>query len=176
MPEYLDAFLAGKDICIFTYGQTATGGSYSVIGTKDQPGVLPRFLTDLFDRLQNLSEVQQNSVQISFYELYSNKVYDLSKGDSEALKLVADENGRVSPIGAKITSVLSYEDAIEHFEVSMKNRRGCSASTMNMLADKSNLVYCIDFLMRLAKPTNASSSLSEDKRGFQNLEESRKKS
>ncbi|XP_023227766.1 kinesin-like protein KIN-14I [Centruroides sculpturatus] len=44
----LDHALEGYNICLFAYGQTGSGKSYSMMGTAENPGIIPRFCKQLF--------------------------------------------------------------------------------------------------------------------------------
>jgi kinesin family protein C1 len=33
--------LDGQKVCIFAYGQTGSGKTYTMLGTPDEPGVIP---------------------------------------------------------------------------------------------------------------------------------------
>lgn len=49
-----------------------------MMGTVDEPGIIPKLCSDLFFRIE--SDIQSNSlykVEVSFMEIYNEKVYDL---------------------------------------------------------------------------------------------------
>ncbi len=46
--EFLDHNFEGYHTCIFAYGQTGSGKSYTMMGTAEQPGLIPRTCEDLF--------------------------------------------------------------------------------------------------------------------------------
>ena len=43
----------GFHCSLFTYGQTGSGKTYTITGPQDDPGIVPRLVTDLFERLEN---------------------------------------------------------------------------------------------------------------------------
>lgn len=45
---------AGYNACIFAYGQTGSGKSYTMMGTPDQPGIIPRVCDDVRNLSQRL--------------------------------------------------------------------------------------------------------------------------
>ena len=50
------------------------------MGTAMEPGVIPRFYTELFVRLRELSEtklISASSVEIAFFEIYNERIHDL---------------------------------------------------------------------------------------------------
>ncbi|GIL83858.1 hypothetical protein Vretifemale_12589 [Volvox reticuliferus] len=57
------------------YGASGTGKSYTMQGTAEQPGMIPRTLQRLFQMLTERG--LEHQVQLSYYEVYGNKVTDL---------------------------------------------------------------------------------------------------
>lgn len=41
----------GYNICIFAYGQTGAGKSYTMMGSRSDPGLIPRLCNELFSRI-----------------------------------------------------------------------------------------------------------------------------
>ncbi|PIO72920.1 kinesin motor domain protein [Teladorsagia circumcincta] len=60
----LENAFAGYNACIFAYGQTGSGKSYSMMGTSDQPGIIPRLCNEY-------------KVEVSYMEIYNERVRDL---------------------------------------------------------------------------------------------------
>ncbi|TLD04337.1 uncharacterized protein PgNI_11976 [Pyricularia grisea] len=58
--EFLDHNFKGYHTCIFAYGQTGSGKSYTIMGTPDQPGLIPRTCEDLFQRIEEAQEESPN--------------------------------------------------------------------------------------------------------------------
>ncbi|KKO96998.1 kinesin family member 1/13/14 [Trichoderma harzianum] len=78
--EFLDHNFEGYHTCIFAYGQTGSGKSYTMMGTPDNPGLIPRTCEDLFERIDAAhnddSSVAYN-VRVSYFEVYNEHVRDL---------------------------------------------------------------------------------------------------
>uniref|UniRef100_A0A8C7ME69 Kinesin family member 13B n=1 Tax=Oncorhynchus kisutch TaxID=8019 RepID=A0A8C7ME69_ONCKI len=86
----LDNAFLGYNACIFAYGQTGSGKSYTMMGSSEQPGLIPRLCSSLFDRtLQDQREGESFTVEVSFMEIYNEKVRDLldPKGSRQALRV-----------------------------------------------------------------------------------------
>uniref|UniRef100_A0A8C9M9V6 Kinesin family member C2 n=1 Tax=Panthera tigris altaica TaxID=74533 RepID=A0A8C9M9V6_PANTA len=66
--------LQGYSVCIFTYGQTGTGKTYSMEGPPEDPGIAPRALQSLF---QEMGTEGQHRVTLSMVEIYNEAVRDL---------------------------------------------------------------------------------------------------
>jgi len=78
--EFLDHNFEGYHTCIFAYGQTGSGKSYTMMGTPDQPGLIPRTCEDLFQRIEQAQEETPNisyHVRASYFEVYNEHVRDL---------------------------------------------------------------------------------------------------
>ncbi|KAI3557531.1 kinesin motor domain-containing protein [Colletotrichum abscissum] len=78
--EFLDHNFEGYHTCIFAYGQTGSGKSYTMMGTPDQPGLIPRTCEDLFERIESAQNETPNisyNVRVSYFEVYNEHVRDL---------------------------------------------------------------------------------------------------
>ena len=76
--EFLDHNFEGYHTCIFAYGQTGSGKSYTMMGTPDQPGLIPRTCEDLFQRIESTNSPQVSyTVRVSYFEVYNEHVRDL---------------------------------------------------------------------------------------------------
>ncbi|KAF6779295.1 hypothetical protein AHF37_01350 [Paragonimus kellicotti] len=86
----LQRALEGYNACLFAYGMTSSGKTYSITGPARNPGIIPRLVDDLFRRISE-REVQQSfifqaalqsseakySVELSYFEIYNERIRDL---------------------------------------------------------------------------------------------------
>ncbi|KAI1284497.1 kinesin motor domain-containing protein [Xylaria sp. FL0933] len=78
--DFLDHNFEGYHTCIFAYGQTGSGKSYTMMGTPEQPGLIPRTCEDLFQRIEAAQNETPNisyHVRVSYFEVYNEHVRDL---------------------------------------------------------------------------------------------------
>ncbi|KAI0426174.1 kinesin motor domain-containing protein [Xylaria sp. FL1042] len=78
--DFLDHNFEGYHTCIFAYGQTGSGKSYTMMGTQEQPGLIPRTCEDLFQRIEAAQNETPNisyHVRVSYFEVYNEHVRDL---------------------------------------------------------------------------------------------------
>ncbi|XP_003368409.1 conserved hypothetical protein, partial [Trichinella spiralis] len=89
--DLLDDVFMGYNACIFAYGQTevlrkyfkrtiyiiGSGKSYTMMGTKEQPGLIPRLCIELFRRIDEHRQDVTFKVEVSYFEIYNEKVRDL---------------------------------------------------------------------------------------------------
>ncbi|EHH28386.1 Kinesin-like protein GAKIN, partial [Macaca mulatta] len=134
----------GYNACIFAYGQTS-GKSYTMMGTADQPGLIPRLCSGLFERTQKEENEEQSfKVEVSYMEIYNEKVRDLldPKGSRQTLKV--REHSVLGPYvdGLSKLAVTSYKD-IESLMSEGNKSRTVAATNMNEESSRSHAVFKI---------------------------------
>ncbi|XP_030624683.1 kinesin-like protein KIF13B isoform X2 [Chanos chanos] len=135
----------GYNACIFAYGQTGSGKSYTMMGSVDQPGLIPRLCSSLFERtIQHQREEESFTVEVSYMEIYNEKVRDLldPKGSRQALRV--REHKVLGPYvdGLSRLAVASYKD-IESLMSEGNKSRTVAATNMNEESSRSHAVFNI---------------------------------
>uniref|UniRef100_A0AAR2IZK1 Kinesin family member 13Bb n=1 Tax=Pygocentrus nattereri TaxID=42514 RepID=A0AAR2IZK1_PYGNA len=135
----------GYNACIFAYGQTGSGKSYTMMGSVDQPGLIPRLCSSLFERtVQQQREEESFTVEVSYMEIYNEKVRDLldPKGSRQALRV--REHKVLGPYvdGLSRLAVASYKD-IESLMSEGNKSRTVAATNMNEESSRSHAVFNI---------------------------------
>ncbi|CAK7339648.1 unnamed protein product [Dovyalis caffra] len=69
--------LDGYNVCIFAYGQTGTGKTFTMEGTEQNRGVNYRTLEKLFEIANERSETFTYSISVSALEVYNEHIRDL---------------------------------------------------------------------------------------------------
>lgn len=68
----------GYNCCLFAYGQTGAGKSYSMVGYKPNVGIVPIACEQIFKKIQENDNQNLNyEVTVSMCEIYMEKVQDL---------------------------------------------------------------------------------------------------
>ncbi|WJX80128.1 hypothetical protein P8452_63167 [Trifolium repens] len=79
--------LDGYNVCIFAYGQTGTGKTFTMEGTPEHRGVNYRTLEELFQISEDRQGMMKYELHVSMLEVYNEKIKDLLAGNpSEATK------------------------------------------------------------------------------------------
>ena len=73
----VDVALGGANATVFAYGQTGSGKTYTMIGTAEQPGVVPRAIDRIYEFLAASPEGTEWRVALTFVELYNDGFRDL---------------------------------------------------------------------------------------------------
>lgn len=69
--------LDGYNVCIFAYGQTGTGKTFTMEGIEQNRGVNYRTLEELFRVSKERSETFSYDISVSVLEVYNEQIRDL---------------------------------------------------------------------------------------------------
>ncbi|VDO95932.1 unnamed protein product [Heligmosomoides polygyrus] len=142
----LENAFAGYNACIFAYGQTGSGKSYSMMGTAEQPGIIPRLCNEVFRRIRETTcESLEYKVEVSYMEIYNERVRDLldpKKSNKHHLKV--REHKILGPLvdGLSVLAVDSFEQIASLIEEGNKSRT-VAATNMNAESSRSHAVFNI---------------------------------
>ncbi|KAL8429618.1 hypothetical protein ACSSS7_006457 [Eimeria intestinalis] len=76
--DVLNNSFEGYNACLFAYGQTGAGKSYSMVGYGANKGIIVRACEEIFQRIeQNTDPSVRAEVQVSMLEIYNEQVQDL---------------------------------------------------------------------------------------------------
>ncbi|XP_078585443.1 kinesin-like protein KIF13A isoform X7 [Branchiostoma floridae x Branchiostoma japonicum] len=143
--DILENAFQGYNACIFAYGQTGSGKSYTMMGTADNGGLIPRLCISLFESIMSKSnEILSFKVEVSYMEIYNEKVRDLLDPGTTKHNLKVREHKILGPYvdGLQILAVTKYED-IEKLMNEGNKSRTVAATSMNEESSRSHAVFNI---------------------------------
>ncbi|OWF53130.1 kinesin-like protein KIF16B isoform X2 [Mizuhopecten yessoensis] len=136
----------GYNACVFAYGQTGSGKSYSMMGSHDDPGLIPRICQELFSRMTD--EDTSYKAEVSYLEIYNEKVRDLLKQSSanKLHSLRVREHPKLGPYVQDLSkhTVDDYED-IKGLMDRGNSIRTTAATNMNDTSSRSHAIFTIVF-------------------------------
>uniref|UniRef100_A0A8D2N0Y0 Kinesin family member C3 n=1 Tax=Zonotrichia albicollis TaxID=44394 RepID=A0A8D2N0Y0_ZONAL len=109
----------GYNVCIFAYGQTGAGKTYTMEGTAANPGINQRALQLLFSEVRGKAADWDYTITVSAAEIYNEALRDLlGKEPQEKLeiKLCPDGSGQLYVPGLTEFRVQSVEDINKVFD------------------------------------------------------------
>ncbi|CAF1686450.1 unnamed protein product, partial [Adineta ricciae] len=160
--EMLEHSFEGYNVCIFAYGQTGAGKSYTMMGRNEpgEQGIIPRLCGELFQRIVSSTPVSSSSriqpqytVEVSYMEIYCERVRDLlSPKKSQTTSVGGAHNLRVrehpimGPYVEDLSRLLvtSYDDISRLIDEGNKART-VAATNMNETSSRSHAVFTILF-------------------------------
>ncbi|XP_076244212.1 kinesin family member unc-104 isoform X7 [Calliopsis andreniformis] len=146
--EMLEHAFEGYNVCIFAYGQTGAGKSYTMMGKQEegQEGIIPQICKDLFRKIsRNSNESLKYSVEVSYMEIYCERVRDLLNPKNKG-NLRVREHPLLGPYVEDLSklAVMSYQDIHDLIDEGNKART-VAATNMNETSSRSHAVFTIFF-------------------------------
>ncbi|KAJ7306364.1 hypothetical protein JRQ81_009708 [Phrynocephalus forsythii] len=138
----------GYNVCIFAYGQTGAGKSYTMMGKQEenQAGIIPQLCEELFEKINdNSNEEMSYSVEVSYMEIYCERVRDLLNPKNKG-NLRVREHPLLGP----------YVEDLSKLAVTST----VAATNMNETSSRSHAVFTIVFTQ---KKHDAETDLSTEK-------------
>ncbi|GME66584.1 unnamed protein product [[Candida] boidinii] len=151
--EMLNNTISGYNSCIMAYGQTGSGKTYTMSGSKEEPGLIPLVIDNLFDKLNFISK--QNvlikfTIKVSFFEIYQESSYDLLTNSTSSMsdkKLRIRENSDRIPFVENLREfeVASFEEMMSLINKGNKNRT-TAATNLNLNSSRSHSILTIKLI------------------------------
>lgn len=139
--------LDGYNVCIFAYGQTGAGKTFTMEGTKNDPGLNQRALKHLF----NCSDKMRDwnfTILVNFVEIYNEMLRDLLVVEpTTKLNIKQNKDGSHYVPGLTHVQVKNVDDVNEVFSLGRMNRTTASTD-MNERSSRSHSVLTILVLGR----------------------------
>uniref|UniRef100_K3WWC5 Kinesin-like protein n=1 Tax=Globisporangium ultimum (strain ATCC 200006 / CBS 805.95 / DAOM BR144) TaxID=431595 RepID=K3WWC5_GLOUD len=146
----IHAAFEGKSGLVFAYGVTNSGKTYTISGTDDKPGVLPRALKYAIQEMTRRKENEAQPVThvtASYLEIYNENVYDLlaapAKRKRRALRL-QDCDGKIQVKGMLEKPINSIKDGEDILATGTKNKQ-VAETNCNTDSSRSHCVFTLHF-------------------------------
>lgn len=170
-PMLRDA-LEGYNGCVLAMGQTGTGKSYTLSGTGDSPGILPRFLEALFANVspsggQGDEERDYVTAWVSYCEVNGEELRDLltPSGDPPTGLKVLDH----PTIGVCVPGLVEVpcrtKAEVEQLLVYAARRRALAATVLNAAPSRSSTLFSVRVRRTLANGADSCNIASSSFRG-----------
>ncbi|KAL9845966.1 kinesin-like protein KIF14 isoform 1-T2 [Geothlypis trichas] len=145
----LERAFEGYNACLFAYGQTGSGKSYTMMGFDEDRGIIPRLCEDLFNQIAQMDKEQVLChLEMSFFEVYNEKIHDLlvfkAENGQKKQQLRVREHPVLGPYveGLTVNVVRSYSDVQSWLELGNK-QRATAATVMNDKSSRSHSVFTL---------------------------------
>ncbi|CAF0730672.1 unnamed protein product [Brachionus calyciflorus] len=151
--EMLDHAVEGYNVCIFAYGQTGAGKSYTMMGRlePEQKGIIPQMCEDLFERIEKLKKDGhfQATVEVSYMEIYCERVRDLLNPKNKNNNLKVREHPIMGPYVEDLSKLVvkEYSD-IDRLIDEGNKARTVAATNMNETSSRSHAVFTVIFTQK----------------------------
>jgi kinesin family protein 1 len=136
---------AGYNVSLFAYGQTGSGKSYSMMGSNDDPGIIPSACQEIFRRIDsNTNEDISFRVECSMLEIYNERVRDLLNPRNP--RNDAGLRVREHPVTGPYVEGLARAPVSDYAQLSQAMEAGAAARTiaatqMNATSSRAHTVF-----------------------------------
>ncbi|KAJ3390817.1 Kinesin-like protein kif22 [Lobulomyces angularis] len=136
----VNSILQGFNATCFAYGQTGSGKTHTIMGTKNDPGIIFNTMSLLFEK-KKLLDI---NISVSYLEIYNEKIFDLLVAERNNTGLDLRETFEKKIIVAGLTNVdvnnfkefeKSHELAIQH--------RSTGSTMLNEFSSRSHFIVQI---------------------------------
>uniref|UniRef100_A0A8R1DZV3 Kinesin-like protein n=1 Tax=Caenorhabditis japonica TaxID=281687 RepID=A0A8R1DZV3_CAEJA len=159
----IDSVVQGYNATVFAYGATGSGKTYTMIGTRDRPGLMTLMTKALYEKLDN-----QYQVLLSYMEIYNEIIRDLLNPTGGDLELLEDERGNIrvpglsavkAPNLSKIMQILQEGNLRRTQEETMANKTSSrSHALLQVMIVKNKALHSKLFMIDLAGSERASNT------------------
>ncbi|XP_041018654.1 kinesin-like protein KIN-14R isoform X1 [Juglans microcarpa x Juglans regia] len=136
--------LDGYNVCIFAFGQTGTGKTFTMEGSEQNRGVNYRILEQLFKISEERKETVTYNISISVLEVYNEQIRDLLATSPTSKKLEirqAPEGAHHVPgiVEAKVGNIKEVWSVLQ----AGSNARAVGSNNVNEYSSRSHCMLCI---------------------------------
>ena len=153
--SFIQSSLDGDNICVFAYGATGSGKTYTMQGKIEennknfitqQSGILPRTAKFIFEEKKRLEKMNENlDISFSAIEIYNETIYDLLIQNNNNKKIpltVYCANNEVNIPNLQWKNIQNENDIIK-FTLHASNTRSCDSTSFNSVSSRSHAIYRI---------------------------------
>uniref|UniRef100_A0A1J3HCP3 Kinesin-4 n=2 Tax=Noccaea caerulescens TaxID=107243 RepID=A0A1J3HCP3_NOCCA len=145
---FATSVIDGYNVCIFAYGQTGTGKTFTMEGTPEDRGVNYRTLENLFQITKERENRYNYEISVSVLEVYNEQIRDLLVPASQSasalkrfeIRQVSEGNHHVP--GLVEASVRNIEEAWDVLKTG-SNARAVGKTTANEHSSRSHCIHCV---------------------------------
>nr|XP_018682614.1 PREDICTED: kinesin-like protein KIN-10C [Musa acuminata subsp. malaccensis] len=131
--------LRGLNATVFAYGATGSGKTYTMQGAEGEPGMITLAISAVLSSCENTEDC---SVEISFFEIYMDRCYDLLEPKAKEIIAMDDKDGRVRLKGLSWAQIRSMDEFHEVFDTGVQ-RRKVARTGLNDVSSRSHAVLAI---------------------------------
>ncbi|XP_015758048.1 PREDICTED: kinesin-II 85 kDa subunit-like isoform X1 [Acropora digitifera] len=143
----------GFNVTMYAYGQTGTGKTHTMIGTEEEPGIIPLLNQGLFKFIDEAPPNKQFFITVSFYEIFQEMIHDLLNPTGQDLRVRQHPQLGIFIEGLAELVVQNNEDIARLFEQGNRVRKMASVDK-NSGGTKSDCVFTIHVEQKSKRESN----------------------
>ncbi|KAJ7950323.1 Kinesin-like protein [Quillaja saponaria] len=128
----------GSNVTVFAYGATGSGKTYTMQGTEEQSGLMTLAMSTIL----SICHYTGSTAEISYYEVYMNRCYDLLEVKAKEIAVLDDKDGQIHLRGLSKVCISSLSEFREVFTCGVQ-RRKVAHTGLNDVSSRSHGVLVI---------------------------------
>ena len=132
--------ISGYNGCIFAYGQTNSGKTHTILGDRNQPGIIPKASQMIFEDMKNAAGGVTSLLRISIMEVYNENIIDLLTHKKHSIAISEDPERGVILQGHTEHVVRNLEDVLSLI-AEASHRRAVGKNNIHLHASRSHCVF-----------------------------------
>lgn len=143
--KLMDPLFKGFNGCVFAYGATGTGKTYTMLGDSKIPGICNLSLKEIFERKTEIEKEKEIELMISYVEIYNEQIRDLliNKEKSNGYLDLRDDPLKGTTLsGATKVKVGSVNEVMTLLYQGNK-RRTTEMTNANLTSSRSHAIFQI---------------------------------
>ncbi|XP_072940210.1 kinesin-like protein KIF18A isoform X1 [Epargyreus clarus] len=145
--DILTSLMEGYNCSVFVYGATGAGKTFTMIGSKENPGITYLTMEHLFYTINSFEREREFDIGVSYIEVYNENVYDLLKPSNTPLQLREDSKYGVMVAGLTLNNIKTARELLNMLENGNKNRTQ-HPTDANAESSRSHAVFQVYVKMR----------------------------
>ncbi|RYR26090.1 hypothetical protein Ahy_B02g060238 isoform B [Arachis hypogaea] len=137
--EIVAAAVRGFNGTIFAYGQTNSGKTHTMRGSKTEPGVIPQAVHDLFRMIQKDID-REFLLRMSYLEIYNEDINDLLAPEHRKLQIHENLERGIYVAGLREEIVASPEHVLDLMQFG-ESHRHIGDTNMNLYSSRSHTIF-----------------------------------
>ncbi|XP_020220094.1 kinesin-like protein KIN-14Q [Cajanus cajan] len=145
---FATSVLDGYNVCIFAYGQTGTGKTFTMEGTEEARGVNFRTLEKMFDIIKDRQKLYCYDISVSVLEVYNEQIRDLlvsgNHPGTAAKRLEIRQAGEgMHHIPGLVEAHVNNMTEVWEVLQTGSNARAVSSTNSNEHSSRSHCIHCV---------------------------------
>ncbi|RYR06107.1 hypothetical protein Ahy_B06g085905 isoform B [Arachis hypogaea] len=123
----------------FAYGQTSSGKTFTMNGSENDPGIIPRAVKDIFAKIETMSD-REFLIRVSYMEIYNEEINDLLVVENQKLQIHESLERGVFVAGLREEIVNNAEQVLNLINSGEVNRH-FGETNMNARSSRSHTIF-----------------------------------
>ncbi|XP_057718799.1 kinesin-like protein KIN-7N [Arachis stenosperma] len=137
--DIIHAALDGFNGTAFAYGQTSSGKTFTMNGSENNPGIIPRAVKDIFAKIETMSD-REFLIRVSYMEIYNEEINDLLVVENQKLQIHESLERGVFVAGLREEIVNNAEQVLNLINSGEVNRH-FGETNMNARSSRSHTIF-----------------------------------